>query len=143
MIIEDLVIRLYEFEDYDKGYFELLNQLTDSPKPDKETLKKFMTEICKSSEIWNIEYDNKIIGTGKLVFEPKLTHNLCYMAHIEEIVIDKEFRGKGLGKLLIKHLLDKCKHCYKVILNCNETNIRFYQQCGFNKKDAQMSIYLD
>ncbi|KAJ1500746.1 hypothetical protein HMI55_003750, partial [Coelomomyces lativittatus] len=28
--------------------------------------------------------------------------------------------------------------CYKIILNCAENNITFYEKCGFVKKEVEM-----
>lgn len=36
--------------------------------------------------------------------------------------------------------MDQAKEvgCYKVILDCSEDNVNFYQKCGFTKKEVQM-----
>lgn len=31
--------------------------------------------------------------------------------------------------------------CYKIILDCGENNIPFYEKCGFNRKEIQMTLY--
>lgn len=85
----------------------------------------------------------RIIGCGTLVIEPKLIHNCSNLGHIQDIVIDGNYRKKGLGKMLIDQLMKWAKdyNCYKVILNCNESNIEFYEKCGFNKRGAEMSCF--
>lgn len=32
---------------------------------------------------------------------------------------------------------------YKVILDCNDSNIDFYEKCGFKKKENCMAWYID
>lgn len=32
--------------------------------------------------------------------------------------------------------------CYKVILDCSDSNVPFYQKCGFTRKEVQMVSYL-
>ena len=32
----------------------------------------------------------------------------------------------------------KAMNCYKIILNCSEKNIKFYEKCGFELKEVQM-----
>ena len=32
-------------------------------------------------------------------------------------------------------------NCYKVILDCAEHNVKFYQKCGYEYKGAQMAKY--
>ena len=57
------------------------------------------------------------------------------------MVSDKSVRGKGLGKKIIDALVflaEKCG-CYKVILDCEEHNIKFYEKCGFRLKEVEMA----
>ena len=41
---------------------------------------------------------------------------------------------------VIEHLLSHSRQqgCYKVILDCAEANVPFYEKCGFRKKEVQM-----
>jgi glucosamine-phosphate N-acetyltransferase len=32
---------------------------------------------------------------------------------------------------------------YKIILDCNEKNMGFYERCGFARKELQMAWYID
>lgn len=32
--------------------------------------------------------------------------------------------------------------CYKVILDCSDSNVPFYEKCGFTRKEVQMVSYL-
>ena len=50
-----------------------------------------------------------------------------------------------MGSRLIEVLkaLAVVNKCYKVILDCSEVNMRFYEKCGFAKKENQMALYLD
>jgi glucosamine-phosphate N-acetyltransferase len=49
----------------------------------------------------------------------------------------------GFGKLLVKKCIEHAKemNCYKIILNCNENNMIFYEKQGFQKKENQMALY--
>lgn len=135
-------IRLLTINDYNNGFFETLDQLTDSIKPTESAFRDFFDILPNNIKVWVIEYNGIIIGTGKLVFEPKFTHGLSYIAHVEDIVIDNNYKNQGLGKQLIIFLIKQCTHCYKIILNCSADNIPFYTKCGFILKDHQMAIYL-
>ena len=63
--------------------------------------------------------------------------------HIEDVVVDKEVRGRGLGKHIIMKLvaLARAAGCYKVVLDCSEANAPFYRKCGFEAKEVQMVRY--
>ena len=58
-------------------------------------------------------------------------------------VIDKNYRGKKYGSILLKEVIDIAKKlkCYKVILNCREDLCGFYQSQGFVKRSEGMAIY--
>jgi glucosamine-phosphate N-acetyltransferase len=90
-----------------------------------------------------IELDDTIIGTGTLIIEKKMTYGGCKMGHIENILIDEKFRGKGYVEKLMEELLSisKKKKCYRVDLNCNSELKHFYEKNGFNEKHICMNIY--
>jgi len=62
------------------------------------------------------------------------------VGHIEDVVVDAAARGQNLGKRLIEALVAVCrdKGCYKVILDCAEKNVAFYEKCGLTRKEVQM-----
>ena len=80
----------------------------------------------------------KIIGAGSVIIESKFVRNLGLCGHIEDIVVDKSYRGKNLGRRLIEllKLVSQANGCYKVILDCAEHNVAFYEKCGFKRKEV-------
>ena len=80
-----------------------------------------------------------IIGFASIHIIEKLNRRSCL---IEDVVVDKNERGKGIGKLLIEHLINfsKSKSCDKIILNSKESNISFYNKLGFVQNEIQMII---
>jgi len=142
--MNDFSLRYLQKEDYDKGYLDLLSQLTTVTTMDRE---KFCENLDKINEtttnIFVIEEENKIIATATLVFEIKFIHDCGKVAHLEDVVIDQEFRGCGLGKKLIESVIKiaKARSCYKIICNCSDNLINFYAKCGFERKNVQMAIY--
>lgn len=139
-------IRELELEDYSKGVLELYEQNfdIDSSKIDKKDFSKYILNKRKSNyKIFVIEYNFKIIGIASCFIEQKLIHNFGKVSHIEDVIIDKNFRNKGLGKKIIKKCIDysKSNNCYKIILDCFEEKKEFYEKCGFSKKGCFMSLY--
>lgn len=133
-------------EDYYNGFLQLLEQLT-VVNSDKISYNNFCNHFDNmSSNIFVIKNkDNKIIATASLFIECKFIHNLSKVGHIEDVVVDKNYRSQGIGKLLIDYLVNYCKKegCYKVILDCSENNKLFYQNCGFKQKGIEMAVYFD
>eukprot|EP00878_Enallax_costatus_P031181 GHUV01034075.1.p1 GENE.GHUV01034075.1~~GHUV01034075.1.p1 ORF type:complete len:134 (+),score=26.98 GHUV01034075.1:319-720(+) len=87
----------------------------------------------------------KLVGTASLIVEKKFIHSCGKVGHIEDVVVDEAARGQKLGQRLIEELISIAKQqgCYKVILDCGEHNVPFYEKCGLTKKEVQMVKYLD
>jgi len=141
-----MIFRHIESNDYYKDYLTLLEQLTivEKEKINYEQFRNFVDNLSNNHIIIVIEDNNKIIGTGTLLIENKVIHNMGLVAHIEDIVIHNNYRKQGLGKKLIDELINISiqSNCYKSILDCNEKNVNFYQNSGFIQKEIQMVKYL-
>jgi len=142
-----MTFRNLENNDYNKNYLVLLQQLTETNK-DSITFNKFTQFVNNLNEnhiILVFEKDNHIIASGTLLIENKIIHGLSRVGHIEDIIVDSNSRGLNLGKKLITNLVDlaKKKNCYKVILDCNESNCVFYEKCGFMIKEIEMVKYFN
>lgn len=77
--------------------------------------------------------------------ERKYVHENGLVGHIEDIVVHKEYRKLNFGR----YIIDQLKHigeqvgCYKIILDCSEKNVPFYEKCGFEKKGYEMAWYIE
>ena len=104
-------IREIEINDYYKKYFDLLSQLTYAENVE---FKKWEKQIQKIREnpyhhIFVIEDKGKIIASITLLVEVKIIRNLGNIAHIEDLVVSNEYRGKGLASKLLEHLIEESK----------------------------------
>ena len=86
-----------------------------------------------------------VIGTGSIFIEQKFLRGGGIVGHIEDVVVDKESRKTGVGRMIISHLVDiaKSSRCYKVILNCSDDNVAFYDRCGFHLSGNEMRMDFD
>lgn len=138
-------IRNLHKNDYYLNYLDLLSQLSVVNKDNisSNEFNSFIEELKDNHIIKVIELNNKIVASGTLYIENKIIHNFGKVGHIEDIVIDINFRGKSLGIQIVQNLIDLSKKnkCYKIILNCNESNINFYKKCGFIQKEHEMVKY--
>ena len=87
------------------------------------------------------------MGTGTLFVEQKFIHSGGLAGHIEDVVVDSTIRGRGLGRIIIEKLKRIAFEagCYKVILDCVDKNVPFYEKCGFHlgHSDICMAKYLE
>ena len=84
------------------------------------------------------------MACGTLLLERKLIRGAGCAGHVEDVVVDASCRGRGVGQLLLGALVAAARAagCYKVILDCSESNAAFYAKCGFARKELQMALYL-
>ena len=100
--------------------------------------------LNKYHNIYVLENKDLVIGFGTLILEHKLTHDGCIMAHIENIIIDENYRKQGYGNILIKELIEICKKekCYKIILNCDYNLKEFYKKNNFTSNKLSMELLI-
>ncbi len=124
----------------EKTLFLLYQLSPKNPNDGDVTLEKLggiMKTISESDNHHLVVYEDggEIAGTAMLVVQHNLTHGGRPYGHIENVVVDKNYRNKGIGKALINYLVEEARRreCYKVILNCFEDNVQFYSKCGLEK----------
>lgn len=145
----ELVIRKLESGDYGKGFLGLLSQLTTVGDISREAFEERLKEMSESPDyhiaVVEDKATSKLVGTAALIVERKFIHACGKVGHIEDVVVDQAARGQRLGQRLIEELVSVCraKGCYKVILDCADHNVAFYEKCGLTKKEIQMVKYLD
>ena len=132
--------RMLSKNDYEQ-YFQLINEFR-STNYTKEQFVHFLEEN-KHIHIWVIEVNNELIASGTILYEIKLIHNISLYAHIEDIIVSSKYRKNGYGLILLNELVDVCKknNSYKILLDCQEELIKFYEKSGFKKNGSQMVIY--
>jgi glucosamine-phosphate N-acetyltransferase len=130
-------------------YCQLMKQLT-TMNPDKISASDFSDRVKKiqsnnQHKIFVVTIDNVIVASLTLLIEDKIIHDLSSVGHIEDVVVDCEHRGKGIGKNLVEHAKKYAEEhgCYKVILDCNDDMVSYYGSMGFKVKCKQMAIYFE
>jgi glucosamine-phosphate N-acetyltransferase len=141
-----MLIRNITKDDYE-DYIKLIKQLSvfTGNKTSKNQFEEFINTLNEHHQVIVIEDEikKKIVAAGTILIEKKIIHNFGKVAHIEDVVTDKEYRGLGLGKQIITKLKDIAitNSCYKIILNCKRENVKFYKKNNFKENDIQMVIY--
>jgi len=89
--------------------------------------------------------DGRVVGSASLLVEEKFIHDGGLSSHIEDVAVHKDFQKQGIGAELVRFLVQEARRlgCYKVILNCREGNVPFYEKTGFHRHDVGMRIDLD
>lgn len=101
--------RLIELTELKPGYLasinNLLSQLSDSVHTITE--EELNTLLSSSqSHLYVLESDGQFIGMTTLCLYQCPTG---WKALIEDVVVDRNFRGKGYGKLMILQVMEQCR----------------------------------
>lgn len=122
-----------------ENVFLLLQQLTEidySTRNIQDCWNNFIQNNASNSIVGLL--DDKIVAYGSIIIENKIRGELA--GHIEDIVVCKSVRNKGIGVELINELIEigRNKGCYRVTLLCDEDLSSFYEKNGFVKNGIAM-----
>ena len=140
--MSELIIREIIESDLENGFLESLDHLRQSSNLEPNSARNILKKILENENhiIHVAELNGKIVGSTTLLIEQKFIHEGGLVGHIEDVVVNKEFEGHGIGMKLVLSLLDvaKEKKCYKTILNCEDKLLPFYEKIGFKQKSTEM-----
>ena len=133
-----MTIREIKYEDLDKGFLDVLENLVSPDINDKEYAKSILQKIKKNSlhKIFVAEDDStgKVVGTTTLLIEPKFINKGMQVGYIEDVSVKKEYEGLGIGSKLITYATNYAiseEGCRKVLLYCSEKTKPFYEKLGY------------
>lgn len=64
-------------------------------------------------------------------------------AYIPLLEVLPEYKGRGIGKELVKRMMDKLDEFYSIDLTCDEDMVSFYEKQGFTKWFCMMKRNYD
>ena len=138
----EIIIREIEEGDLEKGFLETLDFLRNASDLDKNKANEILKKIKQNpNHIIYVAIDNKkIVGSTTLLIEQKFIHDGGLVGHIEDVVVRKDYEGKGIGIKLVTSMLERAKekNCYKTILDCKDDVKQFYERIGFKRESNCM-----
>ena len=117
------------------GFLETLANLSEVGDITVTDAKKIISKI--NSQMGHVyiavNKDGQIIGATTIIIEQKFIHHGGKVGHIEDVVTRKGYEKIGVGTALMEKALETAKmsSCYKVILDCSDELINFYEKLGF------------
>jgi ribosomal protein S18 acetylase RimI-like enzyme len=84
--------------------------------------------------------DDKIVGLGSLYIIPKIGKRV---GHVEDVVVDEAYRGKGLGEKIVQTIIVAAKEhkLHSLSLTSRPERIagnKLYQKVGFQRKETNV-----
>jgi len=131
---------------YRESYFSTLDSLVESPVLDEHmTTIIFKRMVQQETQIFVAVHETAwIIWCITIFLEQKLIRGGALAAHLEEVVVRKGYESQGIGSALLKtalaHAFDH--GCYKIVLECSDQLVPFYEKSGFKKSEVGMKLYL-
>ncbi|XP_030370589.1 probable glucosamine 6-phosphate N-acetyltransferase [Scaptodrosophila lebanonensis] len=132
-----LKVRPLKDTDFDRGFLQLLSQLTTVGNVSRTQFLTRFSQMKASGDYFVTVIEdtrkNEIIGAASLVIERKFIHNCSVRGRLEDVVVNDTYRGKQLGKLIVVTVSLLAEHlgCYKMSLDCKDKLIKFYKSLGY------------
>ena len=140
--MEKIEIREIEEGDIEKEFLDTLDFLRKASDYEKNNPYEILKKIKQNqNHIIHVAVDdNKIVGSTTLLVEQKFIHDGGLVGHIEDVVVRKDYEGKGIGIKLVMSILERAKekNCYKTILDCKDDVKKFYEKIGFKRESNGM-----
>lgn len=148
MAAQDLEVRPARVGDL-AALVELYGQLADEPPAAPSDALRIALEdmiAVPFVQLLVAELRGAVVGTAELVVVPNVTHEGRPWAQLENMVVDREARGLGIGQALLQRCADIARglHCYKIQLqsaNHREAAHRFYETFGFAPSSRGYRLY--
>jgi GNAT superfamily N-acetyltransferase len=113
---------------------------------------RLIAENCRNilskanSYILVAEIEGIIVGFVNFTIRKTILHR-GLSGLIDELIIAKIYRGKGVGKQLLSSAIEKSRQlgCCEVEISTEKTNIKareFYRQCGFTERGVLFEMDL-
>lgn len=121
-----------EFEKYCDLRWRILRAPWNRPKLNLED------EISDPSiKLIVCDENGKVIGTGRARF------NSSIEAEIKSMVVEENYRGKGIGSLIISELEKRVKEteAAKIVINSRDKAVEFYEKHGYKVVSESYNLY--
>jgi glucosamine-phosphate N-acetyltransferase len=148
LLPSELTIRPLASTDYKRGHLDVLSVLSVvNDLGEAAWVNQFHAMRAVPRTYYTLvivdNASDRIVGVGCVFIERKFLRGFGTVGHIEDIAVDKTQQGKKLGQRIIQALthISENSGCYKTILNCSDSNIPFYEKCGYAKKENEMAKY--
>lgn len=93
------------------------------------------------------ELEGKVVGTLQITRIPGLSRSGAWRGLLENVFVDPNVRGQGLGTKLVRWAINRCREldCSLVQLTSNKLRLdahRFYARLGFEATHEGFKLYL-
>ena len=139
------MVREVKNDDYE-AILTMINQLMGGLKYDKKVYKKVWKSCLKSDYYKGFVAiaNGEIIGYIDVIFYHDIGHG-GKLGQIQNLVVSEEYRKRGVGKLLIRSVIEFARKEKFLELHVstrfeNEEAIRLYEKMGFKSRSLLLEM---
>lgn len=129
-------------DDLGSGLLESLDSLRPASHMGREAASRAMASISANPNhvMLVAERGGRVIGATTLLIEPKIIHDGGLVGHIEDVAVRDGERRAGAGSALVRAAIAEARRagCYKVVLECSEQLVPFYERLGLSRHSVSM-----
>nr|CAG4647474.1 EOG090X0FKI [Megafenestra aurita] len=144
---ESLIVRPLFMSDYNRGFLELLRELTEVGNISEEKFQEQFNLMKNSHGTYycTVIIDttkDRVVGASTLLMERKFIRGCAWRARLEDVVVSPDYRGKQLGKCIVEILtnLGKALGAYKMTLDCKDSMKPFYESLGYAAEPGNSNV---
>lgn len=146
----ELTVRPATPDDDVDQVFDLLWQLApadDRPAPEALATAWRDLHAQPGRELLLAHLGPRLVGTLDILIVPNLTHGARPFMLVENVVVDRATRRRGVAAALMRAAVDSARsaNCYKIQLVSNLARVeahRFYESAGFTPSATGFRRYL-
>lgn len=150
----NLLARPLKKGDFDRGYLDLLSQLTVVGDISREGFERRFDRMKRLNNldehyfiiVFEDTQSGKVVACSTLSLELKFIHECATRGRLEDVAVLDTYRGKKIGQSIVRLIVELARqlNCYKLSLDCTDELKKFYQLNGFIHGYNMMAIkFLD
>jgi len=124
------------------------SQAEQCQNPTPNDYQRVFAEISPppGHELLVAEDEGEVIGSLVLLTVPNLSHEARPWALVENVVVDEQYRRRGIGRLLMNYAIGKAKEtgCHKIGLSSDTSRKeahKFYRSMEFEASAHGFRLY--
>ena len=142
------IASIKDLPDIEELMGELIDALNTKEGINRQALARSLNKLYKAQNSYMLvaKKDGRTIGFAQFYTrQTALNPKPCAM--LDELVVAKKYRRRGIGKLLIKKVIDECRKldCYEIEVTTEITNSiahKFYKDCGLIEEGTLFEKHL-
>ncbi|TLF38946.1 GNAT family N-acetyltransferase [Maribacter aurantiacus] len=111
----------------EKELENLFSQTTWASERKSQNIRRMLNNV---NVFVTIRKNSELIGFGRAISDG------IYRALVDDIIVDNDYRKKGLGKIIVENILKQLNGIDEIFLNTKPDLEQFYKKFGFNKANT-------